>query len=928
MRLATNPTRNRLRRALVVLACCWQAAAGVAAVPRLGLQTWTCRQMSFDQMVDFAAEHGLERIQLYRSHVDPTAPPEVNDAKLRTLRARGLKPYAMYAALGRDEAEDLAYFRLARRFGMEFLVVEPRDQSKWPGLLRLAREHGIRLAVHNHGLDTTYGNPETVRTLLAQFGEELGVCLDVGWVTAAGFNATEVFRSYGSRVLDLHFKDKRAVEREGKTVFEDTFPGEGQVDFAGLFKAIRETRWAGTMAIETDGEGFAQDPRELVQRAKAFFQARLTGAGMSLGFDYTAPAGRLPDQLPEGIPEEVAPQLLADLAALGKELERLRRSGDPQVVADLADVEIYYKQVLWALRYEAELRPTDVVGLQEALSEGLRRASALQAGARPWTLGTGRILRGHRSPIDGSAQLYGLVVPGDLDRSRSARLDVVLHGSIQPTGAAMLRFARWFQRVTTAWPDPDRACLELYPLGRVTNGYRWAGEVDVFEAIEAVRREYSIDPERIVLRGFSMGASGTWHIGLKHPDRFAALGPYTGYVDTRFFSAGPAPNLIRVGHLPPVQERVLPSIDAVSYAANAGLVPVVAAIGGADIGWRNHEFMADAFAREGLQLVNLVSRGTGHVVVPVTQRAQLDLLGRYVRDGIDRNPRRVRFVTHTLRYNRCHWVELLGLARQDTRAEIVAEMGADGTIRVSRLDNITRFAITLPAEAHARASVRVLDQDAGSVPEGARLEFRLTTGGWIADSNPWDRQDASLRKRPRLQGPIDDAFTAPFLCVRGTGAPWNPAAAAWADAELQRFAYEWSRYFVGDLPVKDDTEVTAEDRRSRNLVLFGDPGSNQLLAEILPYLPLEWTRQNLRLGGEDYPARDHVPVLVYPSPLDRAGDRYVVINSGHTFGESALSSVSYLQFPQLGDWAVMCIGGEGLRARPVRADHFGEDWSI
>ena len=82
-------------------------------------------------------------------------------------------------------------------------------------------------------------------------------------------------------------------------------------------------------------------------------------------------------------------------------------------------------------------------------------------------------------------------------------------------------------------------------------------------------------------------------------------------------------------------------------------------------------------------------------------------------------------------------------------------------------------------------------------------------------------------KRPGLQGPIDDAFTTPFLCVRGTGKAWNPAVQAWSDANLKRFAYEWNRYFRGELPVKDDTAVTDDDVRRCNLILFGDPGSNR-----------------------------------------------------------------------------------------------------
>src|SRR5205823_1943804 len=37
-------------------------------------------------------------------------------------------------------------------------------------------------------------------------------------------------------------------------------------------------------------------------------------------------------------------------------------------------------------------------------------------------------------------------------------------------------------------------------------------------------------------------------------------------------------------------------------------------------------------------------------------------------------------------------------------------------------------------------------------------------------------------KRPGLQGPIDDAFTSRFLCVRGTGTPWTPTTRAWVYA--------------------------------------------------------------------------------------------------------------------------------------------------
>jgi hypothetical protein len=186
-------------------------------------------------------------------------------------------------------------------------------------------------------------------------------------------------------------------------------------------------------------------------------------------------------------------------------------------------------------------------------------------------------------------------------------------------------------------------------------------------------------------------------------------------------------------------------------------------------------------------------------------------------------------------------------------------------------------------------------------------------------------------KRPALQGPIDDAFTEPFLCVRGTGKPWNPAVGAWANASLQRFTHEWSRYFRGDLRVKDDKAVTPEDLRRYHLILFGDGGSNCLIREALPKLPLRWGPKELRVGKERYAATEHAPCLIAPNPLPGGAGKYLVLNSGHTFHEKELSTLNYLLFPRLGDWAVMKIGpsttGE-VNETAERAGFFDEQWQI
>ena len=207
-----------------------------------------------------------------------------------------------------------------------------------------------------------------------------------------------------------------------------------------------------------------------------------------------------------------------------------------------------------------------------------------------------------------------------------------------------------------------------------------------------------------------MGASGTWHLGLKHPDRFVALGPYCGYVDTHEFSKTPMPNFVPVGPLPPEQEKMLHMLDSVDYAANAGVVPAVACMGEKDPFFRAHEIMGRAMAREGLALVNLISPGTGHVLDPATHSEQMRRLGEFAAKGSDRAPGHIRFVTWTLKYSRCHWLQVLGMGEHYARAELEARVDEEGSVNVAEPRNVTRFAILPPVAAMAE-TVRIGDAD-------------------------------------------------------------------------------------------------------------------------------------------------------------------------------------------------------------------------
>jgi predicted peptidase len=44
-------------------------------------------------------------------------------------------------------------------------------------------------------------------------------------------------------------------------------------------------------------------------------------------------------------------------------------------------------------------------------------------------------------------------------------------------------------------------------------------------SLDAVQRKWNVDPDRVILAGLSYGGLGTWEIGARHADRFAALVP-------------------------------------------------------------------------------------------------------------------------------------------------------------------------------------------------------------------------------------------------------------------------------------------------------------------------------------------------------------------------------------------------------------------
>jgi hypothetical protein len=653
------------------------------------------------------------------------------------------------------------------------------------------------------------------------------------------------------------------------------------------------------------------------------------------------PRDNLPDKVrpipPLGvpIPAQDRTELQSGLDELGKEIEDLRTAlqSRPDFLELLPDVQIYHKAVRYALAYNEFYDMREVPIARSLLKRGLERARLVRAGKAPWTTATGFVVRGYRSKIDGSVQPYGLVVPPSYDPAtpHAFRLDTWFHGRGETL--TELSFINSRQQSPGEFTPPHTFVLHLY--GRYCNANKFAGEVDLFEALDHVRRHYPIDENRLVVRGFSMGGAATWHIAVHHAGLWAAAAPGAGFSETADFLT-----VFQKETLTPTwyERKLWHLYDATDYAVNLFNCPTVAYSGEIDSQKQAADMMAKALAAEGMTLTHLIGPKTGHGYHPLVKAEISRRIDRIAAHGRDPVPRRVRFTTWTLRYNQMLWVTVDSLGQHWERARVDAELVDDHTVRV-KTQNVTGFTLSMPAglcplDATQNVTVLIDNKKAGRVltlsaspPLTDRLwtaHFHEGAGGWEVASP----DDSTLCKRHGLQGPIDDAFFDSFLMVRPTGKPLHDKTGAWVGAEMQHALTHWRQQFRGDAAVKKDDALTDADVAASNLILWGDPSSNQVLARIADKLPIRWDADNVRLGDQTFDARHHVPVLIYPNP--RNPKRYVVLNSGFTYRE-----YDYLnnarQVPRLPDFAVIDVRTPVSSQAPggiATAGFFDENWQL
>ena len=634
---------------------------------------------------------------------------------------------------------------------------------------------------------------------------------------------------------------------------------------------------------------------------------------------------------PSGIEIEAA-----DLRKLQGRIKTIRSAYDHAAEKATLDgeawkphVEALVRAVDLAIEHNGFFKAKEVEKANQLLDEAERRIKTISRskntlqwlGLSPKPSDKPQLLvGGFRSTIDDSVQPFGMVIPADFDASRPHRLDLWLHGR----GDTKTELVFLNERQNRIGDYAPKNTVVLHPFGRHCNAFKFAGETDVYEALDAAKRLVSVDDDRIALRGFSMGGAAVWHIAAHDPARWFAVNPGAGFVDTIVYQNWSEKKPYPITGM---RQKLLQIYDVLPWASNLQNTRLVAYSGEVDKQRQAAERVTDVLSQRSIPFEHVIGAGMAHKIDDASKDKVNALLERYVDEVKPKMD--VSFVTYHLRHHQAAWLSVEGLVQHYHPGEVHASVKASGQIRI-KADGVNAMTLDTTAMNFPKPetlNISINDQllEPWTVDSDGKLDVSMSEDGrWRVGP----LKSTELRKRPGIQGPIDDAFYGRFLFVVPSRPAAHGTAQRFIDREMKYAAKRWKTLMRGDVRWVKDSEVTEQDIRESNLICFGDFSSNQYLAKIAGGLPIEWTKEKMSVGKRSFDAATSVAVFCYPNPENP--QRYVVANSGMTFREFSNVSNSR-QIAMLGDWAIFNADSadDGIFAGEILAEGiFNEAWQI
>jgi dienelactone hydrolase len=522
--------------------------------------------------------------------------------------------------------------------------------------------------------------------------------------------------------------------------------------------------------------------------------------------------------------------------------------------------------------------------VKKSLEQVRGYAALLATGKDPYINKTGVLVKAYRSELDNTLQPYSLYLPREYDSKRAYPLLVSLHGAVS---SHRLNIRRVFGlgnrpgesdyeavRNEVKFPEVDFIVVSPYGRGEFA-GYNGIGEQDVLQVMKDVQKAYHVDPDQVYLTGLSMGGGGTWHLGLRYPDRWAAIVPVCAVADMSRGSHGSNAE---------DADRTLFDLTSVgSIAENAGNMSVIMYHGDMDnaVPVEQSRAMAATFEKLGWLGKNVryyELPGVTHFAWDFSYRhGELFKLLAPIRRNP--NPHHVVFSTFSPRYNKSYWLQIDRIEEGLELARIEGDL--EGKIFKVKLKNVSAFSLLLsPGLIPPSSQIEILIDGHNvykGIPSEKILSFNKKEDGTFrlgkkdaTHPTPPDHMEASFRGRTLAQ-------TSRHLYVYGTGGDAETTA---ANRDLAEKLADWGPGVKARWRVLSDREVTELEMKQCSLILIGGASNHLQIAELQSRLPVRQTAGGLQVNQQHYEGGNAAYRLVFPSPY--AEGKYPLIYGAST----------------------------------------------
>ena len=144
------------------------------------------------------------------------------------------------------------------------MSADPTEDA-FDSLDKLVVEYDIRIAIHNHGPGARYDKVADVLTAIKGHHPYIGACADLGHYIRSGEDPVRVINLLAGRLYGLHLKDYAEPKADARGVIL----GRGQLDVAGVFRALKKVEFPADGCLSLEYEESQNDPIDDVKQCLA-----------------------------------------------------------------------------------------------------------------------------------------------------------------------------------------------------------------------------------------------------------------------------------------------------------------------------------------------------------------------------------------------------------------------------------------------------------------------------------------------------------------------------------------------------------------------------------------------------------------------------------------------------------------------------------